>query len=122
MERILTLVSSLIFIILFSVSFDANAGNVLKLKAGTFRAENFSESLISPKIMDIKTTRYFVVQFKEKVTEEKKAMLSRRGLEPKFYLPDDAIIVKGTQSDALLTDMLSGDVRAVVPYQPEWKI
>lgn len=65
--------------------------------------------------------QFFVVQFHEKVSESFKSQLVDRGFEIRGYLPEDALIVKGESQDATWLADLDTNIRAIVPYLPQWK-
>ena len=93
------------------------AGNVLRMNAGDIRLEN---NMVNIKDLSY-APKYFVVQFKNVITEINKQDLRAQGLEPRGYLPDDALLVKGFDRDAQALS-LSPEINAVVPFQPEWKV
>lgn len=112
----------------------ANAGEFLRMKAETIKTENLLEQLNfsffrqdftgpseHPKNFDYNNAHYFVIQFKDRISETDKATLTKQGLEAKSYLPDDALVIRGDMESAQIAS-LAANVKAVVPYQPHWKI
>ncbi|OFZ56401.1 MAG: hypothetical protein A2428_09955 [Bdellovibrionales bacterium RIFOXYC1_FULL_54_43] len=101
-----------------------SAGEIVRLKAGEIRLQDTSQILLREASgfgRMSQEPKYFVVQFTDRISEKNKELLSQQGLEPKGYLPDDALIVRGEQRAAGVSGFLPF-VRAVVPFQPEWKI
>ncbi|OFZ22927.1 MAG: hypothetical protein A2X94_14950 [Bdellovibrionales bacterium GWB1_55_8] len=104
----------------------ASAGEILRLKAGEIRLETASKQFIANSAKDILSGRsnaeqYFILQFAGQISESDKAELRTQGIEPKTYLPDDALIVKASRRNAAAA-ALSPEISAVAPYAAEWKI
>jgi serine protease AprX len=100
----------------------ADAGELLRLKsAGTIRMSDRSADLMRLHAFD-QSYVHFVVQFNSAITEQDKQMLRAQGMEIERYIPDDALLVRGTSSAAGLVKLSSERVRAVSRLVPEWKI
>lgn len=68
------------------------------------------------------TSREFLVQFKTKITELDKENLAQHGVEVLRYVPDDALIVRGTlaQAQHVLAEMQN--LQAVIDFEAQYKI
>ncbi|HAR43093.1 MAG TPA: serine protease [Bdellovibrionales bacterium] len=122
LHKNISALSILTTLAVLSVS-SANAGELLRFKSGDIRIDQvpMTTSTMKPYFLNKEKQGYFIVQFKNVITESTKADLAQMGLEAKGYLPDDALIVKGTARDAEAVVLLS-DVRGVTRFAPEWKI
>lgn len=89
----------------------ANAGQVLKLAKGVVDPTHITGELVGEE---------FIVQFKEKITEADKAVLTAAGLKVQRYLPEDALIVRGSKESAAVA-ALNNKVRVLIPYYSELK-
>lgn len=89
----------------------ASAGQVLKLAKGVVDPVRLAGELKGEE---------FVVQFQDKITEQNKRALEAAGLKVQRYLPEDALIVRGSASAAALAEKQAG-VRVVIPYYAELK-
>lgn len=96
----------------------AQAGTVLKLNAGrvdtTKLVQNFSASK-----NDIATE--YIVQFKKAITEADKKALAAK-FEVFGYLPEDALVVRGTYQALSQFQNSNSGVQAVVPYKANYKL
>lgn len=94
------------------------AGTVLKLNAGrvdtTKLVQNFSASK-----NDIATE--YIVQFKKAITEADKKALAAK-FEVFGYLPEDALVVRGTYQALSQFQNSNSGVQAVVPYKANYKL
>ncbi len=105
----------------------ASAGEVLRLRAGQYYLQDQSSAVlttaqVSSLAAKPASLRYYVVQFKDVIRSDDHAVLSARGVEPIRYLPDDALLVRGTAENVGFLKDAVPTVRAVVPYEPSWKI
>jgi subtilisin family serine protease len=125
-----TLVKSVAVTALFATA-SANAGEVLKLKAGAVRLQNASEQLLigsfgangfDGRHDQSGLEKYFVVQFEGAIPGYAKVQLESLGLQVLTYLPDDAYVVRGSARNAGLAKEAVDRVKAVAPYQAEWKV
>jgi serine protease AprX len=103
----------------------ALAGEVLRFRTGNFQPQKMSLDGANLPLNFVdknqtKTTRYFVVQFKQKVTESDKQSLTSKGIEVFQYLPDDAFLVRGNR-DVILNLNQNGFAQ-VVPFAASWKV
>ena len=97
----------------------AQAGTLLKLNAGRIDTTRWVQNFAAQK-NDIATE--YIVQFKKAITESDKKALAAK-FEVFGYLPDDALVVRGTSTD--LTQFHrdnAATVQAVVPYQAHFKV
>lgn len=96
----------------------------LKLKQSNIDLKNNSAS----SIMSLDGTdanlasKYFVVQFENKITVEDRNELQANGFEILQYLPEDAYIVKGSFEKAVQLKNRNSRVYEVAPYMSEWKL
>jgi subtilisin family serine protease len=105
------------------------AGDTLRLRAGDLQLADESARLMidalsredSARASELAETRYFVVQFARKVTQAERDGLERQGFEILRYLPDDAYIVRGRPSRAVLLKGQTLGVRAIAAFAPAWK-
>lgn len=98
----------------------ANAGTVLKLNAGAIDTTKISNTFAASWMMESHANEY-IVQFKKSITEQDKAEL-RRQFEVFGYLPDDALVVRGTFSSLISFKNSHPEVQAVVKYDPAFKV
>lgn len=103
----------------FSVS-AANAGSVLKLNAGNIDTNKIFNNYASTWGMDTQATEY-IVQFKKAITQQDKAKLKGQ-FEVFGYLPDDALVVRGTYASLLSFKNSHPEVQAIVKYSPTYKV
>lgn len=68
------------------------------------------------------TSKYFVVQFENKITLQDQKDLKASGFEVLQYLPDDAYIVSGSLHKAIQFKNSNSRVYEVAPYAAEWKL
>ena len=92
------------------------AGEILRLKAGDTRLRSDSVSRIDSKV------NHFIVQFKNKILPKEEAQLGAEGLEILRYLPDDALVVRGTFQALQIAKSKNPGIRAVSGFDPSWKI
>ena len=105
--------------VILSVS-AAQAGTVLKLNAGAVDTNKLSSTYAATWAMEVRATEY-IVQFKKAVTEKDKAALKAQ-FEIFGYLPDDALVVRGTYSDLMQFKNSHAGVQAVVKYANTYKV
>lgn len=109
---------------------NAQAGDVLRFKNETVNLQ--SQSVMVAKMTAQQKQAYlnyfsghsseYVVQFKEHIRESQKLKLTEMGLTVLGYLPDDALLVRGSGEKVLgLADQNLG-VRVSVPYHRKWKV
>ncbi|MGZ3784412.1 MAG: S8 family serine peptidase [Bdellovibrio sp.] len=103
----------------FSVS-AANAGTVLKLNVGTIDTNKVLNNYAASWGKDAQATEY-IVQFKKAITKQDKVKLKKQ-FEIFGYLPDDALVVRGTYSDLVNFKNSSAEVYAIIKYSPEYKV
>ncbi len=97
----------------------ANAKGI-HLKAGVFNPKSMTmnQVLFVSKQLE---TNYFIVQFKDTVSEEIRTLMKNENVQVVRYIPDDAYLVKA-QSEAVLSLELSGLVEGVLPYLGSFKV
>ncbi len=107
------------------------AGDTLHLQVGKRKLQPFSVngfSLFSQQQFNVQPNmnstlkKTFVVQFKNRVSENQKDTLLKQGIETKRYLPDDALIVQGTADAVLLAGTTNAEIHGISVFEPEWKI
>ncbi len=96
----------------------AIAGSDIKLRTTTIstmrgQSQDVKESAVG-------TTTEWIVQFRNHISETNKKSLTKAGLRPVGYLPEDALIVRGTQ--AQLQTLSFEEIQAVVPFTAPMKI
>lgn len=104
-----------------TLSLSAHAGTVLKLNSGAIDTWTVSKEQKALWKTDSGATEY-IVQFKNPITEVDKKALRAAKLEVFGYLPDDALVVRGTfaQVEAFRTN--HGGVQAAIKYAPQYKV
>ncbi|WII71662.1 S8 family serine peptidase [Bdellovibrio sp. 22V] len=98
----------------------AQAGTVLKLNAGAIETSKLANNYAASWMMESHATEY-IVQFKKAITENDKANLKAE-FEVFGYLPDDALVVRGTFAKLISFKNSHPEVQAVVKYAPAYKI
>jgi subtilisin family serine protease len=112
----------LIAVLLVTV-LSAEAGEALRLKTSRTPIPLQDRSTELQKRHGLKKEpRHFVIQFASAITAEDQVVLKSQGIVPIRYVPDDALLVRGTQRAMGLIKVVSSRVRAVSPLAPEWKI
>ncbi|MBV2168014.1 MAG: S8 family serine peptidase [Bdellovibrio sp.] len=113
------LVKSITTMAALSVSV-AQAGTVLKLNAGAIDTNKITNNYAASWMMEAQETEY-IVQFKKAITEQDKAQVKSQ-FEVFGYLPDDALVVRGTYAGLLSFKNSHSGVQAVVKYSPSYKV
>lgn len=98
----------------------ATAGEMIHLKRGSVDPTH-TESInkVMPSQMTLQeamSTKYFIVQFSEVITEADKAFIAEKGAEILRYIPEDALIVKASPESVAHWQEENKSVRAVIPY------
>jgi serine protease AprX len=100
----------------------AQAGTILKLNAGrvdtTKMMHNFSAAK-NDNVNDLATE--YIVQFKKAITEADKKALAAK-FEVFGYLPEDALVVRGTSEALTQYQNSNAGIQAVVPYLASYKL
>lgn len=96
----------------------AQAGTILRLNAGMIHTNQVVQSASA--LSDVSASD-FIVQFKKAITEQDKKNLAKK-FEIFGYLPDDALVVRGTYSSLMNYKNSHPEVQAVVRYAPEFKV
>lgn len=109
-----------IFAFSFVFMVTAEAGEVLRLKAGDVSTAG-TQSRLLPEVLRSESTSYYVIQFKNAITPQDREALVQAGMVIVRYLPEDAFIVKAKGST--LSDVRSSleSIHTIVAYSPEWK-
>ena len=102
----------------------AFAGDVLRLRTGDVRIENANAISFMSFFAGSanQAQRTFVIQFAERIAPEATAQLESLGLEVLRYIPDDAYLVRGTESAVNTARSVVPGVSATSPFRPEWKV
>lgn len=98
----------------------ASAGTVLKMNSGLVDTTKISNNYAASWMMETQPTEY-IVQFKKAITEADKAKLKAQ-FEVFGYLPDDALVVRGTYAKLLSFKNSHPEVQAVVKYSASYKV
>ncbi|KHD88136.1 MAG: serine protease [Bdellovibrio sp. ArHS] len=98
----------------------ASAGTVLKLNSGAVDTTKISNNYAASWMMEVQPTEY-IVQFKKAITEADKAKMKSQ-FEVFGYLPDDALVVRGTYAKLLSFKNSHPEIQAVVRYSASYKI
>lgn len=96
----------------------AQAGTVLRLNAGMIHTNQVVQSASA--LSDVSASD-FIVQFKKAITEQDKKNLAKK-FEVFGYLPDDALVVRGTYSNLMNYKKSHSEIHAVIRYAPEFKV
>lgn len=96
------------------------AGTVLKLNAGAIDTNKMATHFAASWMMETSASDY-IVQFKKAITENNKVQLQKH-FEVFGYLPEDALVVRGTFAKLLSFKNTHPEVQAVIKYAPEYKI
>lgn len=97
----------------------AKAGTVLKLNAGSINTDKMVSAFSTAWSSENGATEY-IVQFKKAITEQHKRKL-RKQFEIFGYLPEDALVVRGTYAQLTAFKNSNPDVQAVIKYLPNYK-
>lgn len=104
-----------------ALSLSAQAGTVLKLNAGAVNTTNISNMQSATWMNDVQKTEY-IVQFKKAITEADKKALRAAKFEIFGYLPDDALVVRGSFAQLSQFQASQSGVQAVVKYEGAYKV
>jgi hypothetical protein len=96
----------------------AQAGDLLRLRVGTIHTTNMTTANLRNSQVQ---TRYFVVQFKSKITRADQTQIRTLGLKVYNYLPDDALLVKIPAARLVAVAQMS-NVRTILPFAKEWRL
>ncbi len=104
-------------LLLILVGFSVSAGNQIKLNSGVISTE------IKPMAFtEINATRTeWIVQFKNRITEAVKADLKSQGVVVYSYIPEDALIVRGSSAQMLRLEQ-NQNVQAIVAFESNMKL
>lgn len=103
-----------------TISGEVLAGTLLRLNAGTIETKRV-EKTFTAQASSSTVIQDLIVQFKKPITERDKARLKALGAEIFGYLPDDALMVRGSLQK--LQDLRQQSaVEAIFPYLPQYKI
>lgn len=112
--------SNVILVLATTAVFSAQAGTVLRLNSGTVDTKH-TESLLLSAQTNLLASQDLIVQFKNPITEKDKAELKALGAEIFGYLPDDALMVRG--SAAKLKNLRQKTaVQAILPMKADYKL
>lgn len=102
----------------------AVAGTELKLARGTISTQNYSIMAMNGlNQSEMQNQQEWIVQFKNHVVESDKNFLRGMGFEIYDYLPEDALIVKGTAAQIQKLSGANGvGVQAILPFVADMKI
>ncbi|KYG63163.1 serine protease [Bdellovibrio bacteriovorus] len=104
-----------------ALSLSAQAGTVLKLNAGAVNTAQISNIQGATWMNDVQKTEY-IVQFKKAITEGDKKALRAAKFEIFGYLPDDALVVRGSFAQLSQFQASQSGVQAVVKYEGAYKV
>ena len=111
---------------LMSIAPSAFAGDSLHLKQGRVNTvlPLANAPWLTQALKDHATlsTRYYVVQFKEKILAEDRRNLETLGARILRYLPDDAFVVRATALQMQTIVKSSVRIRTTLPYISQWKL
>ncbi len=102
------------------VASSASAGTVLKLNAGTIDTNRLANFSAASWVTESQSTEY-IVQFRYAITEQNKSALKKQ-FEVFGYLPEDALVVRGTYAALMGFKNSHPEIQAVVKYAPSYKI
>ena len=116
------LTKTLQLLVFCSMSFSIQssvAGDFLHLQTGKINTKLLSQQVFS-QVNDLNESdrKFYVVQFDEKISQADREELEEFGFRSFHYLPDDALIVEGSEKAAFWV----GAKKTIVPYASEWKI
>ncbi|MBO9667457.1 MAG: S8 family serine peptidase, partial [Bdellovibrio sp.] len=94
------------------------AGTVLRLNSGSIDPAEISKNFIDPTSDEVLN---YIVQFKNIITTKDQSSLSGR-FEVLGYLPDDALVVRGSLKDLAIYQVAHPEVRAIAKYEAQYKI
>ncbi len=110
--------------VMLSVSAVAQAGSILRLRAGQFAMRGLAIPPITDSLMSEENQKpgHYILQFKRPIDRQERAALKSRGMSLLRYVPDDAYIVRATQ--ATLANLQNADVnvQGFTRYQAVFKM
>lgn len=98
----------------------ANAGTVLKLNAGNIDTKKIFNNYAASWGKETQASEY-IVQFKKAITQKDKVALKGQ-FEVFGYLPDDALVVRGTYANLSNFKNTYSEVQGIVKYSPTYKV
>ncbi len=97
----------------------AHAGTEIKLNRGVINTRQAAtESVLSKAFVN---QSEWIVQFKNHIREADKAYLLKNGFQIHSYMPEDALIVRGSQSMIQILQK-ENSIQAIVPFQAGMKL
>lgn len=109
------IVNSTLFLALW-VAISAHAGETIRFQRGSLRPE------AGTKIAATTETQDWILQFQKAPTWQEQVQLQRQQLQILGYLPDDALVVRGSQGQILAAKMKNANVRALMAYPAGMKL
>ncbi|MCE3010258.1 MAG: S8 family serine peptidase [Proteobacteria bacterium] len=100
------------------LSVQTYAGNVIRFHNGSVDPKQ-AQRLFS--MTDLKASKDFVIQFKDTIQESDRALLQNAGLRVFRYIPDNALVVRGTLSQLSQVSQ-STRVNGFVPFRAQYKM
>ncbi|MFM6930187.1 MAG: serine protease, partial [Bdellovibrio sp.] len=105
---------------IFTTASSVHAGTLLRFNSGSVDPKLIYDGYSSEVIRDLRFSDY-VVQFHNVITADQKKSLQAH-FAVMGYLPDDALVVRGSLSSLVAYQKAHSEIRAVVKYQGEYKI
>lgn len=102
-------------------AFAAPAGTHLRLNSGLVDTSQVGKGLSAIWMIDEQATE-FIIQFKNPVTENDKALLLNKNFEVFGYMPDDALVVRGPYSSLFELKKSHPQIQAMVKYAASYKV
>lgn len=107
--------SRLFIMTLLAFSFQAQAGTEIYLRSKTIKTDQLSS------ILSYSDNTEWIVQFKKHITANDKKSLVRAGFKIYSYIPEDALILRGPATAALILKQ-NPHVQTVIEFQPLMKV
>jgi subtilisin family serine protease len=108
--------TAIISLVLTLAAFSANAGTEIKLNSGTI---NTAKKVLN--ITESASASEWIIQFQNHITEKMKDSVKEAGLTIYSYMPEDALVVRGSSAQMSRLGQRS-DVQAVMPLEAYMKL
>ncbi len=99
-----------------TLSLAATAGTEIKLRTGTISTDGMKAQIENTGTAEFE----WIIQFKNHISATNKKSLTQQGLRIFAYLPEDALVVRGTS--AQLKRLPKETIQAIIPFAAEMKV
>jgi hypothetical protein len=118
----LVIATVIVLVIVLGSSLSAHAGEQIIFRSRVVSLSAETKLPDFPRKKNSRDSRYYVVQFKEMILPGDHRNLTSLGAEIVRFLPEDTLVIKAGEREIRTIAASSITIRAVQPYESEWKI